>query len=154
MTLYELLRSVSSILAPSNSSALFDYIIRSMNCYGEFLRSRYCYRDKTLLTDFECGDLKSVLVTLRTPFDFCNSSQYYEESDLSNSPQTLLQMQLFVSDLSKEEQMAQKIRWSCSVDFCYPIKIDLIGESFEILPAASLSAKTGIEKANKKLKPL
>ena len=58
-----------------------------MDYNGGFLRSRYCYWEKTL-SDFECGDnLKTILVTLRTPFNFCNSTQYCEEGDFEYSPE-------------------------------------------------------------------
>lgn len=152
LTLYELLKKVSSILAKSNAYKLFEYTIHSMDYNVRFLRSRYCYRDTTL-SDFECDDLKTILVTLRTPFDFYNSTNYYEEADFANSPLTLLKMQIFLYDLSNKEDLNKEIMWSCSVDFSYPIIIDLVSESFEILPAASLSAKIGIEKANKKGRP-
>ena len=68
LTLYKLLKEVSSILAKDNADKLFEYTIHSMDYNGGFLRSRYCYWEKTL-TDFECGDdLKTILVTLRMPF--------------------------------------------------------------------------------------
>lgn len=143
LTLYGLLKKVSSILAKSNADKLFEYTIHSMDYNGGFLRSRYCYWEKTL-SDFECGNnLKTILVTLRAPFDFHNSIKYYEESDFDNSPFTLLKMQIFLHDLSNKEHLKQEIMWSCCVGFSYPIKIDLINESFEILPVASLN--TNIE---------
>lgn len=130
MTLYELLRKVSSILGKNNANELFEYFIHSMDYNGGFLRSRYCYWDKTL-SDFECSDnIKTVLVTLRYPFDFCNSTEYYEECTSANSPFTLLKMQIFLYDLSNKERMEQEIMWSCCVGFAYPIKIDLINETF------------------------
>lgn len=150
MTLYEFLKKVSSILAKGNADKLFKYIIHSMDYNGGFLRSRYCYWEKTL-SDFECGDdLKTILVTLRTPFDFCDSIQYYEEGDFANSAFTLLKMQIFLYDLSNQEHLEQEIMWSCGVGFSYPIKVDLIDESFEILPATSLSAKIWAKKAKRK----
>lgn len=128
-------------MAKDNADKLFEYTIHSMDYNGGFLRSRYCYREKTL-TDFECGDnLETVLVALRTPFDFCNSVQYYEKGDFANSTFTLLKMQIFLHDLSNKKHLEQVIMWSCSVGFNYPIKVDLINENFEILPATSLSAK-------------
>ena len=67
--------SAYSILAKNNADELFEYTIHSMDYNGGFLRSRYCYWEKTL-SNFECGDdLKTILVTLRMPFDFCNSTQ-------------------------------------------------------------------------------
>lgn len=152
LTLYELLKKVSSILAKGNADKLFGYTIHSMDYNGGFLRSRYCYWEKTL-SDFECGDnLKTILVTLRTPFDFCNSTQYYEEGDFTNSAFTLLKMQIFLYDLSNKEHLEQEIMWSCGVGFSYPIKVDLINESFEILPAMNLSAKIGTKNKAKRKK--
>lgn len=143
LTLYELLKKVSSILAKNNADELFEYTIHSMDYNGGFLRSRYCYWEKTL-SNFECGDdLKTILVTLRMPFDFCNSTQYYEESDFTNSPFTLLKMQIFLCDLTNKEHLNQEIMWSSGVGFSYPIKINLINESFEILPATSSHAQIG-----------
>ena len=152
LTLYELLKKVSSILAKSNADELFEYTIHSMDYNGGFLRSRYCYWEKTL-SDFECGDdLKTILVTLRTPFDFRNSTEYYEESDCANSPYTLLKMQIFLHDLSNKKHLELSIQWGCCVGFSYPIKIDLINESFEMLPATSLHAQIGTKNRTKKKK--
>lgn len=141
MTLYELLKKVSSIVAKNNADKLFEYIIHSMDYNGGFLRSRYCYWNKTL-SDFECGkEPKTLLITLRMPFDFLNSTEYYEEGDFTDSPFTLLKMQIFLHDLSNKEHMEQEIMWSCGVGFAYPIKVDLVAKSFEILPVASLNRK-------------
>ena len=138
MTLYDLLRKISSILAKNNADKFFEYTIHSMDDDGDFLRSRYCYLEKTL-SDFECGnDLKTILVTLRMPFDFCNSTQYYEETDFTNSPSTLLKMQIFLYDLSDEEHLNQEIMWSSGVGYSYPIKVDLVNESYEIFPETNL----------------
>ncbi len=133
MKLYELLKKTSSILAKENADELFKYIIHSMDHNGGFLRSRYCYWDKTL-SNFECGDnLRTILVTLRTPFDFCSSTQYYEEEDSNNFPFTLLKMQIFLHDLSDKENLERVIMWSRAVGFSNPIVIDLVNESFEII---------------------
>ena len=141
LTLYKLLKEVSSILAKDNADKLFEYTIHSMDYNGGFLRSRYCYWEKTL-TDFECGDdLKTILVTLRVPFDFGNNVEYYEKSEFANSPFTLLKMQIFIYDLSNKKHLEQEILWSCAVGFSYPIKVDLVNGNFEILPVASLHTK-------------
>ena len=148
MTLYKLLKKVSSILAKNNADELFEYTIHSMDYNGWFLRSRYRYWEKTL-SDFECDDdLKTILVTLRTPFNFYNSTKYYKKGNLANSPFTLLKMQIFLYDLSNKEHLDQEIIWSYGVGFSYPIKIDLINESFEILSVASLKANRRIDKIN------
>ena len=133
-------------MARNNADKLFEYTIHSMDYNGGFLRSRYCYWEKTL-SDFQCSDnLKTILITLMTPFDFCDSTQYYEEGDFADSPFTALKMQIFLHDLSNMKHLEQAIHWGCGVGFRYPIKIDLVNESFEILPAASLRTKMGADK--------
>ena len=98
LKLYDLLRKISSILAKNNADKLFEYTIHSMDYNGGFLHSRYCCWEKTL-SNFECGDdLKTILVTLMMPFDFCNFTQYYEDGDFINLPFTLLKMQIFIRE--------------------------------------------------------
>lgn len=98
LKLYDLLRKISSILAKNNADKLFEYTIHSMDYNGGFLHSRYCCWEKTL-SNFECGDdLKTILVTLMMPFDFCNSTQYYEDGDFTNLPFTLLKMQISIRE--------------------------------------------------------
>lgn len=152
MTLYDLLKEISYIIAENNDDKLFEYIIHSVDCNGDFLRSRYCYSEKAL-ADFECGDdLKTVLVVLNKPFDFCVSTRYYENADCAERVLTLLKMQIFLCDLSNDEDLTRKITWSCAVGFNYPIKINLIDKSFEILPTSKLTIKpkNKIAKRNKK----
>lgn len=106
---------------------------------------------KKTLSNFECGDdLKTILVTLMMPFDFCNSTQYYEDGDFTNSPFTLLKMQIFICDLTNKERLEKNIMWSRGVGFGYPIQIDLINESFEILPATSLHVPIGTKNKTKR----
>ena len=144
MTLYELLRKISSVLAKNNADKLFEYMVHSMDYNGGFLRSRYCYWDK-MLSDFKCGNnLKTILVTLRRPFDFCNSTEFYEESDFPDTPFTLLKMQIFIYDLSNENRLEEEIMWSYEMGYKYPIKIDLINETFELLSPTSYYDKTKI----------
>lgn len=141
MTLYDLLKKISFILARDNENDLFQYMIHTMDHNGGFLRSRYCYWEKTI-TDFKCdSSIKTVLVTLRTPFDFDKTKEYYEDSELPEYPFTLLKMQIFLHDLTDNEELETEIKWSRAVGFSYPIKIDLINESFEILPNRNLSVK-------------
>ena len=98
LKLYDLLRKISSILVKNNADKLFEYTIHSMDYNGGFLHSRYCCWEKTL-SNFECGDdLKTILVTLMMPFDFCNFTQYYEDGDFTNLPFTLLKMQIFIRE--------------------------------------------------------
>lgn len=144
MTLYELLRKISSVLAKNNAAKLFEYMVHAMDYNGGFLRSRYCYWDK-ILSDFKCGNnLKTILVTLRRPFDFCNSTEFYEESNYPDAPFTLLKMQIFIYDLSNKNRLEEEIMWSYEMGYKYPIKIDLVDESFNILSSISYYDKTKI----------
>lgn len=63
--------------------------------------------------------------------------------ELLKEVSSMLKMRIFLYDLSNQEHSGQEIMWSCGVGFSYPIKDDLINESFEILPATNFSAKTG-----------
>ena len=144
MTLYELLRKISSVLAKNNADKLFEYMIHSMDYNGGFLRSRYCYWDETL-SDFNCGnDLKTILVTLRNPFDFYNSTEFYEKSDCPDTLFTLLKMQIFIYDLSNKKRLEEEIMWSYEMGYKYPIKIDLANGSFEFFPKISCYNKAGV----------
>lgn len=133
MTGYELYRKIAHILSAKNSDKLFDYIIHSMDDDGGFLRTRWCYWDKTL-QDGELGDIKTALIALRSPFDFENCTEYYAHKDDFKETLTALKMQLFCYDLSDRDAFDNAADWSAQVTYPYPIKIHLVSGSFEILP--------------------
>ncbi len=127
MTIYDFYRRVAEILSPKHVDELFDYIIHSMDDDGGFLRSRYCYWEKTL-EDHPFVEREVALVALRTPFDFENSTEYYRDGN-----STLLKMQLFYCDVSDEESFKEEAEWSSCVGFPYPIRVDLKSGTYEIL---------------------
>lgn len=148
MTTYELYKKVASVLTPKYSEALFDYIIHSMDNNSSFLRSRYCYCENAL-PDIDCGDISTVLLSLNYPFDFNESKDYYEDNPCTL---TALKMQLFLYDLSDNEQFRKEAERSASVGFPYPIKVKITDSSFEILPVVnSLKIKKSAKTTHKKL---
>ena len=135
MMIYELYEKIAFILAQENATSLFDYIIHSMDDDGGFLRSRWCYWKETLPNQEVQSEIKTMLVTLRSPFDFATSTEYYEEveNDITSELLTVLKMQLFLYDLSDEEQLINTIEWSADRGFPFPIKIDVINGVYDIL---------------------
>lgn len=132
---YDFYRKVAKILAKDNSEALFDYIIHAMDDNG-FLRSRWCYwADKTLENWKDTINARTVLVALECPFDFETSTEYYkkDKDEFTSETITRLKMQLFFCDLSNEDQFADEANWSSGVGFPYPIKIDMVNETYEVL---------------------
>lgn len=129
-TMYDFYHKVASTLSKKNADAIFDYIIHSMDDNGGFLRSRFCYWEKTLPDrPFHCKP-QIVLVALQTPFDFDASTDYYEEAKdgLSDYPYTKLKMQLFYTDASEERVFRSDAEWSAEVGYPYYIKVDLAEE--------------------------
>lgn len=150
MTTYELYKKVASVLAPKYSEALFDYIIHSMDNNSSFLRSRYCYCENAL-PDIDCGDISTVLLSLDCLFDFNESKDYYEDIPSSRTF-TALKMQLFLYDLSDNEQFRKEAELSASVGFPYSIKVKITDGSFEILPVVnSLKIKKSVKTTHKNL---
>lgn len=134
MTTYELYRKLSTILAPQNSDALLDFIIHTSDDNGDFIRTRYCKSSKTLPNENLGEEVKTALVTLRNPFDFKKCSEYYsEETNQFGDPLTNLKMQIFLYDLSNDEELEKAVKWSAAIGFDYAIKIDLINECYEVL---------------------
>lgn len=133
MTAYELCREISDILSEKHSDELFDYIIHSMDDDGGFLRSRFCYWDKTL-RDRNVGEVKTALVATQRPFDFENCTDYYFCDVTTGGKSTIMKMQIYYYDLSDEKEFAARMRVFANVTFCCPIKVDLVNRSYEILP--------------------
>lgn len=131
--MHDFYRKLARILARDNEEELFQYIIHSMDDDGGFLRSRYCYWSKELPNQKTGREIKTALVALRSPFDFASSTEYYEEAKVKDGTNTILKMQVFYFDLSKEESFVDEAKWSAGVGFPYPIKVDMINETFEIM---------------------
>ena len=137
--MYDFYRRIAKILAKDNNDALFDYIVHAMDDDGGFLRSRWCYwEDKTLEDYDQDGVINTALVTLQSPFDFETSKEYYRKDNVTGETITQLKMQLFLRDLSNEEIFTDEVNWSAGVGFSYPIKIDLVNETYEILERVDL----------------
>lgn len=135
---YDFYRKLARILARDNEEELFQYIIHSMDDDGGFLRSRYCYWSKELPNPESGREIKTALVALRSPFNFMSSTKYYEEAEVKDGTSTILKMQVFYFDLSKEESFIDETKWSAGVGFPYPIKVDMVNETFEILDRVRL----------------
>ena len=130
---HEFYKKVANILAKENGEKLFQYIIHAMDDNGGFLRTRYCYWEKELPDRKMYEYPKTVLVALRFPFDFERETEYYEEEPVKADTDTLLKMQLFYHDLSDENAFLDEAEWSACVGYPYPIKVDMVQESFEIM---------------------
>lgn len=131
--IYDFYRKVAKILAGENVDALFDYIIHAMDDDGGFLRTRWCYFDKKLPNKKLNADIKTVLISLHRPFDFQASKKYYVEDIPKDGTETELNMQLFYYDLSDKKRFKDDAQWSADVGFFYPIKIDMVNETYEVL---------------------
>ena len=129
MTRYEFYKKVASILTKNNADALFEYIIHSMDDDGGFLRTRYCYWEETL-PNRSCKNITIVLVALKEPFDFENFTEYYEKEDEKCGLRTKLEMQLFWYESFQEDCFMSDVEWCAELDYTYPIKIDLVNDSF------------------------
>ena len=124
MTLYDLLHQVAEKLTKEHSEELYDYLLHSMDDDGGFLRTRWCMTEKTL-ENFKVGkDIRTVLLTLKYPFDFAGDTVYFE-TDEDGYRRTRLKLQLFYYDLSDEESCQEEVMWSEQVGFRHPVRIDI-----------------------------
>ena len=127
MRLYELLEQVSNILTPRTHS-LYEYMLHTFDDDGGFLRTRYCYWEKTL-QDFEIEDLKKILICFKN--DFKEGETYFENEDTSGKI-TKVKMQLFYCEYSDDD-----IRWSYELNFSFPYEINLEEKTFKKLQLLS-----------------
>ena len=134
---HEFIKKISYILAGENADQLFHYLIHSMDQNGSFLRTRYCFWEEAI-ADEELGIINTALVTLRKPFDFTSSTQYYEQEEITQQLFCLAKMQIFLYDLSEEDKFMEEVQWAAAVGFSYPVKIDMVHETYEILPEEKL----------------
>lgn len=129
MTLYKLLEQVSDILTPKTHS-LYDYMLHTFDDNGGFLRTRYCYWDKTV-PDFLIADLNEVLICFRRPFregDAYYKTERYGEGLQNGQKNTLVKMQLFYTPGNMEDN----ISWSCQFPYPEACIIDLKNRTFEV----------------------
>ena len=135
MTLYQIIKKAAEILAPKNSDALFDYIIHSMDDDWGFLRTRYCYWEKTL-TDRKYANNEEpriLLIAMEEPYRFDNECGFYQPLDDFGILGTLIKMQLFYCDLSNDADFNSKAEWSAQLGYNYPVRINLTNGTAEYL---------------------
>ena len=125
MNRYDFYKQISEILMKENAEKFFNYIIHSMDDNGGFLRTRYCYWDKTLPNKEFNQNINTVLLTFSKPFDAKNINYY-------NGNLTDLKMQLFYEDLSDENSLNDMISWSDELGYSYPVIIDLKNNNYII----------------------
>ncbi len=129
MRLYDLLEQVSDILTPQTHS-LYDYMVRTFDDNGGFLRTRFCYWDKPV-PNLRIKDLNEVLICFRQPFQ--EGDPYYETERYGENLQyeqknTLVKMQLFYVP----GNMAENIAWSCQFPYPEAYIINLKTKTFEV----------------------
>lgn len=137
MTTYEFYKSIAHIVAKENWKDLLEYIIYTCDDCGTFLRSRFSKGAKSL-PDVVLGNISTTLIALNHPFDFSNSTDYYESPTIEN-PLTKLKMQLYLVDLSDDESFNREVRRSAATGYNYFIKVNLINESFEVLSETKIT---------------
>lgn len=125
MTFFEFLHRIAEILGPSAPDKLFDYMIHSMDDDGGFLRSRYCYWEKTL-PEFR-GDFSKIKTALVSVKKGCNPDdpEHYYGEDFYGQRLTDLKMQIFYYDESNEESFKSDAEWSSALGFSVAYLIDM-----------------------------
>ena len=149
MTIYQLLKRISEILATNNKEQLYDFLLHTTENRGLFLRSCYCKSENTL-KDEECGEITTVLVVLNKSWNF-ETTDYYENPDSKNAI-TKLKMQIWF-DVDDKETLDSAIRKSVAAGFGSSfIKVNLIEETFEVLEKPEILKTNETKKIrNKKL---
>lgn len=130
MTTHCLLKRISEILASDNSHNFNDFLLKTLEDRGLFLRSRYC-KSENILKDEECGEITTVLIALNQCWDF-ETTDYYENPE-SEYPITKLRLQISLLDLSDEKSLNREIRRSIAAGFGYLTKINLEDGLYEVL---------------------
>lgn len=129
MTLYELLRQISEILAPKRAGELYDYFLHTFDDNDGFVRTRHCRFDKNdkVLNDRKLrDDIRSVFFSVIEPFDFDKDELLGKSEGMG--PRTLLKAQMFYFDAVSED--AEE---NAAHGFDYPILIDLVEKKFQML---------------------
>jgi len=120
MTLYELIGKISAILTPETGS-FYDYVIRTSDDDGGFLRTCFCYKSH-LLRDREIADLDKAVVCFEEPF-----SEHYTDDGFY----TLVKLQL---DYDQRQEWSRKdfIRWSRDLGFPFAYVFDPTAGTFQV----------------------
>lgn len=150
VTFFEMLHKTAEILTNGKQTeALYDYMIHSMDDDGGFLRTRWVRWEEEKLVNREYSkEPKIFLVSLRSPFEFENNTDYYEtetqtcmtenengelEKVTITNQLTKIKMQIFYTDMSNEDEFSDNVNWSGNVGYPYPIRIDFERGTAEIL---------------------
>lgn len=150
VTFFEMLHRTAEILTNGRQTeTLFDYMMHAMDDDGGFLRTRWVYWENTTLKDGKYNEAPRIfLVALAFPFDFENDTDYYkfetqtgmaenENGELEKvtvtNQLTKLEMQIFYTDMSREDRFLSNAQLSGQVGYPYPVRIDLERGTAEIL---------------------
>lgn len=113
MTLYQLLKEISSILTPEDD-AFYEYALYTSDDNGGFLRTRYCRWEDRPIRDMELGeDFGTVLVT---------SKHEISTDDLYDRSETRVKMQITYSIKNATVENAD---WDTQLGYCYVYLFDL-----------------------------
>ncbi len=120
MTLYELIRQISAILTPETGS-FYDYVIKTSDDDGGFLRTRFCYR-RHLLEDREIAGLSETVVCFQKPF-----TEHYTDDGVG----TLVKLQL---DYEHRRDFSAKdfAAWSLDLGYRYAYLFDLTAKTYRV----------------------
>ena len=113
MTLYSLLKEISSIITPEDDS-FYTYALYTSDDNGGFLRTRYCWCENKPIKDGEIGDgFENVLVT---------SKNEINTKDFCKKPETLVKLQITYSLTNATISDAD---WDTQLGYCYVYIFDL-----------------------------
>lgn len=127
MTRYAFLHRIAEILVPHRAEEFFDFLLHSSDDDGGFLRTRYCYWDKTLPDSAINYQVNCALVTLQRKYDFTNLSDFY-----TSNGGTAIKLQVHFGEYKDEYEFYMESEWASSVGFSYPVKIDMEKGTYEI----------------------
>lgn len=118
MTLYKLIEQISEILTP-DTMLFYDYVLHTSDDNGGFLRTRYCWWEKTV-EDFILGEkeYKKVMISMKRPFDI---------EDLADKKGTLVKMQI---DYCETDATLENADWDAELGYCYIYIFDLQNKTY------------------------
>ncbi len=118
MTLYSLLKEISSIITPEDDS-FYTYALYTSDDNDGFLRTRWCWAEDKPIKDCKIGDgYKTVMVTSKREINI---------DDLKKRPETHVKLQITYSMTNAEIKDAE---WDAQLDYCYVYLFDLISKSY------------------------
>ena len=120
MTLYELIKNISSIITPETDD-FYEYVIHTSDENGGFLRTRYCWWDKCVEDHKICSDFKKVLVTSKTEIDVNNFRNIKDGED------TVVKMQISYDEPNASIEDAD---WDSQLGYNYIYIFDLVNNTY------------------------